>query len=107
MSCQAEILVEHHEKAISVPVESVIRVNGAPTVYVDKEGEIEPRAVELGVATENMIRILANLDAGERVLLAPPLEEAAVFHDEPIAGAQSEALPAGHSSDASHAEGAK
>lgn len=94
MSCKVEIVVEHYEMAVSVPVEAVLRVNGRPTVYVDKGREIEERAVEVGMANETMIRISANLAAGERVLLAPPLEQAAVSYDEPIVRMQAEALPA-------------
>lgn len=90
MSCQAEIVVEHHEMAVSVPVEAVLRVKGTPTVYVAKGRDIEERPVEIGLANETMIRIVSNLAAGERVLLAPPLERASVVHSNIIEGVRGE-----------------
>lgn len=90
MSCQAEIVVEHHEMAVSVPVEAVLRVKGTPTVYVAKGRDIEERPVEIGLANETMIRIVSNLAAGERVLLAPPLERASVVHSDIIESVQGE-----------------
>lgn len=94
MSCQAEIVVEYHEKAVSIPVEAVIRVRGRPTVYVVADGRVEERAVELGMANTTMIRVSSNLAAGERVLLAPPLDEATVFHEEALVSAQGELVSA-------------
>lgn len=91
MSCRAEIVVEHYENVVSVPVEAVLRVNGTPTVYVAKGRKIEERQVEIGMASANMVRISANLVAGERVLLAPPLEQATVTYSEIIEGARDEA----------------
>ena len=86
MSCDAEILVERHESAIAVPVESVTQVNGIHTVYVDNGGVIEERTVEVGISNETMIHVMANLEAGELVLLAPPLDRAAVVFDGPLYG---------------------
>ncbi len=93
MSCRAEIVIEYHEKAVSVPVEAVIRVQGTPTVYVTKDGRIEQRAVELGMANTAMVRIASGLAAGERVLLMPPLGEATVFHEAPPLSVQGEWAP--------------
>ena len=73
MSCRAEILLEHHEDVLSVPVHSVVRVDGQPTVYVLSEGRLEPRAVEVGLDNNRMIHVLAGLQEGELVALEPPL----------------------------------
>jgi HlyD family secretion protein len=76
MSCKAEIIVEQYEDSIFVPVQSVLRVNGQPTVYVAKKSSIEPRVVKTGMDNNRMIRILEGLKEGDRVLLTPPLKEA-------------------------------
>ena len=80
MTCRAEIIVEVHQDALSVPIYSVLRVNGKPTVYVDhrKGREPEPRQVEVGLDNNRMIHILSGLQAGEYVLLDPPLAPSAV-----------------------------
>lgn len=79
MSCKVEIVVAQYEDAIYVPVQSVIRVNRQPTVYVVKEdGEVEERPVEIGLDNNRMVRITSGLREGEVVWLAPPLKSATV-----------------------------
>jgi HlyD family secretion protein len=72
MTCQVEIVVEQHDDALYVPVQSVVRINGKPTVFV-KEGEATlPRTVEIGLDNNLMVHVLGGLKEGEQVLLAPP-----------------------------------
>jgi len=78
MSCKAEIIVAQYEDAVYVPVQSVIRVGGKPTVYVAKDKVIEERKVEVGLDDNRMIRIISGLDEGEVVLMTPPLKSAAI-----------------------------
>lgn len=78
MSCKAEIIVEQHVEATYVPVQSVLRVSGHPTVYVVREGRLEPREVEIGLDNNRVIRIIQGLDPGELVSLTPPLAAAAI-----------------------------
>jgi len=76
MSCKAEIIVEQYEDALFVPVQSVLRVNSEPTVYVVNGSSTEPRKVQTGLDNNRMIRILEGLKEGDKVLLTPPLKEA-------------------------------
>ena len=78
MSCQAEIIVAKHDSALFVPVQSVIRVGGQPTVFVVKGRAIEERRVEMGLDNNRMVHIISGLSEGEEVLLAPPLRAGAV-----------------------------
>jgi hypothetical protein len=78
MSCQAEILVNRYEDAISVPVQAVVRVGREPTVFVVEDGQMKPQAVELGLDNNRMVRIVSGLEPGQTVSLAPPLAVAAV-----------------------------
>ncbi|NOY82386.1 MAG: efflux RND transporter periplasmic adaptor subunit [Kiritimatiellaeota bacterium] len=73
MTCQAEIVVAEYPKTLYVPVQSVVRVNGRPTVYVWKNGAAVPRTVKIGLDNNRMVRVLDGLAAGEKVLLTPPL----------------------------------
>ena len=77
MSCRTEIIVAHYEDAVYVPVQSVVRVNGTPTVYVLKQNEQEAREVDVGLDNNRMVHITGGLEPGELVLLAPPLADAA------------------------------
>jgi HlyD family secretion protein len=76
MSCRAEILVDHYDEAIYVPVQAVVRVNGQPTVFVPEDGEFVPRPVELGLNNNRLARIVSGLEAGQLVSLVPPLAAA-------------------------------
>lgn len=77
MNCRAEIIVDYYPDALYIPMQSVVRVNGKPTVYLPgKDGPV-PRTIEVGLDNNRMIRVISGLQAGEMVLLNPPLAEAA------------------------------
>lgn len=74
MSARAEIFVERHEEALSVPVQCVVRKGGQPTVYArGPQGPVE-RTVKIGLDNNRFVHVLEGLEAGEEVLLNPPLE---------------------------------
>ncbi len=76
MNSSAEILVEHAEPVLSVPVEMVGRGNVVqvlPAGAVDRNGKpdytkLEERTVTLGRNDENYIEILSGLSEGEVVV---------------------------------------
>ena len=74
MSCQANIIIDTYQEATYVPVQSVTRVAGAPTVYLARGNKISPREVTLGLDNNRMIRILDGLNPGDQILLNPPLK---------------------------------
>ncbi len=78
MSCRAEIIVANYEDATFVPVQAVLRVAGKTTAYVFEGGDWLPRQVDIGLDNNRMVRIIAGLEPGERVLLTPPLASAEV-----------------------------
>ncbi len=78
MSCKAEIIVAQYPDAVYVPVQSVLRVGGKPTVFVVKDGATEERQVEVGLDDNNVIRIISGLNEGEIVWMTPPLKAAAI-----------------------------
>jgi HlyD family secretion protein len=75
MSCDVELVKEDHERALFVPVQCVVRVDGAPRVYVKFDGNWEPRAVRVGLDNNRMIHIVEGVRAGEEVMLAPPVKD--------------------------------
>jgi HlyD family secretion protein len=78
MSCSAEIIVDHFDDAVHVPIQAVLRVGGKPTVYLASAGEPTPLEVQIGLDNNRMVQILGGLKGGERILLAPPLPPASV-----------------------------
>jgi len=73
MSCRGEILVQEFDDTLYVPVQSVVRESGEPTVYVANGQKVERRKVAIGLDNNRMIQIADGLKQGESVLLAPPL----------------------------------
>lgn len=77
MTCTADILVAYYPEALTVPLQSVLRVNKQSTVFTPgRNGNPEPRAIEVGMDNNRKVRVISGLDAGTEVLLNPPLAEA-------------------------------
>ena len=76
MSCQAEIIIKRFDDTLFVPLQAVLRVAGQPTVYVAEDGQFKPRPVKIGLDNNRMIQILEGVNAGDLVLLTPPLADA-------------------------------
>ena len=76
MSCRAEIVVARLDDAVSVPVQSVVRVGGEPSVFVVRDdGSVERRVVEVGPDDNARQVITSGVAEGERVSLTPPLQD--------------------------------
>ncbi len=87
MNCKAEIVVEQYAEAVYVPLETVLRVGGQPTVYVlHEEGAVEERKIETGLDNNSVVRVAQGLQEGELVLLKPPLKAGTVEPGARLAG---------------------
>ncbi len=73
MSCQTIINIDDLEDAVHVPVHTVVRYRGHPTVFIHTANGPEPRRVEVGDDDGRMVHIISGLDEGEPVMLAPPV----------------------------------
>ena len=73
MNCMADVIIEEYTDVLYVPVQSVMRVGEETVVYVQSDQGIERRSVEIGLDNNRMVHVVSGLEAGERVLLAPPL----------------------------------
>jgi HlyD family secretion protein len=74
MNCRAEIVIEELDDAVYVPLQAIVRVEGQPTAYRWNGRRAEPRPVEIGLDNNRMVHIRSGLEAGDEVLLNPPLE---------------------------------
>ena len=87
MNCKAQIIVEQHPDAVYVPVQTVLRVGGQPTVFVlNDEGDTEERRIEIGLDDKSLVRIVSGLREDELVLLTPPLKAAATQPGSKLSG---------------------
>lgn len=74
MNCEVEMQIEHHEQALFVPIQSVIRVGAEPVVYLMTAGKLQQRPIKVGLDNGRMIHVLEGVAEGEQVSLNPPLE---------------------------------
>ena len=75
MSCEIELVKETYSKVLYCPVQCVVRMDGDAYVYVQDGSEWIPRKVEVGLDNNRMIHILKGVEAGEVVMIAPPVQE--------------------------------
>ncbi len=73
MSCQTIIKIDDLDDAVHVPVHTVVRHQGHPTVFIQTANGATPRRVEVGDDDGRMVHIISGLEEGEPVLLAPPV----------------------------------
>jgi HlyD family secretion protein len=73
MSAKVEILVDHLDDAVYVPVQSVVAGNGRQYCFVNGSfNKPERREVQVGQFNDEFIEVQKGLKEGERVLLNPP-----------------------------------
>jgi hypothetical protein len=73
MSCKVQILVEQLEDAIIVPIQVVSNRVGKKVVYAITSQGHEERVVRTGLFNDTFVEIIEGLEAGEEVMLNPPL----------------------------------
>jgi HlyD family secretion protein len=72
MRCEARILLDEVEDALSVPVQAVFNDAGKTYCYVAEDGFYVRRPVQVGRFSETWIEIVGGVDPGEVVLLRQP-----------------------------------
>lgn len=73
MSCKVEILVRELHDVIVVPIQVVANRQGRKVCYVATPQGPQPREVQTGAFNDTFVQIVSGLEAGEEVLLNPPL----------------------------------
>ena len=72
MSAKVEILVDHLNDVIYVPIQAVVPSEGKQVCYVVHGLKSDKREVEIGQFNDEFIEIRKGLKEGEKVLLRPP-----------------------------------
>ena len=74
VSARAEIVITNIPNTLKVPIQSVTTVDGKQVVFKQMMSGAEPKPVEVGLFNTKFIEILDGVDAGDAILLAPPLQ---------------------------------
>jgi cobalt-zinc-cadmium efflux system membrane fusion protein len=70
MFATASIRTGSSAKALMLPEDAVLLVQGQPTVFVAENSGFEPRAVEIGERCQGMAVIKSGVEPGEAVVVA-------------------------------------
>lgn len=73
MNSRVQIIAKEYQDVVYVPVQSVVKVDGEPTVFLyDKRGA-EKRIIQPGLTNNRNLTVLEGLRAGDQILMNPPL----------------------------------
>lgn len=72
MTAKVEIIVQELKDVISVPIQTVVNIEGRKVCYIYTISGPQQRQVETGAFNDNFVEIKSGLDEGEKVLLNPP-----------------------------------
>lgn len=72
MSIRADVIVGSRSGVLMLPVTAVFNDQGRRVVYLTRATGTEMRPVDLGESNDRMVEIVAGLEEGDRVSLAPP-----------------------------------
>lgn len=78
MNCRVEIVTKQYQEITYVPIQSVVKVDGLPTVFVQKDNRIEARPLQVGLSNNRRLAVHSGVEAGEWIFLNPPLEAGAL-----------------------------
>ena len=65
---EADILVDADQKALAVPVRSIVSFGGVEKVWTVVESKAEPRQIRTGRREGDLVEVLSGLEAGDLVL---------------------------------------
>ena len=77
LSARAEIIIAKLHQVLAVPIQTVTTIDHRQVCYrVGPQGEAVPVNVEVGLYNDTLIEVKSGLQAGDTILLNPPVVEA-------------------------------
>jgi RND family efflux transporter MFP subunit len=66
--------VDQHPNALSIPIEAVSNAKASTVLVLNRDHQIEQRAVQLGLQTPDRYEVLSGLNEGDLVVIGSPSE---------------------------------
>ena len=73
ITARVDVLIAELQNVIKVPLQAVVGVDERQFCFVEKNGELTPVPVEVGLFDNDFVEITSGLEVGDLVSLAPPL----------------------------------
>jgi RND family efflux transporter MFP subunit len=71
MTAVVEIHVDRLKNVLSVPVQAIVQIRRENWCYVNADGDIERRVLQLGRTNDKFVEVKSGLNEGDRVVLNP------------------------------------
>jgi len=71
LTASVEILVQHRDSVLQIPVQSVVAISGRPFVFVVENGRVRRIEIEAGQSNDKMIEVKSGLTEGASVVMNP------------------------------------
>lgn len=71
MTAVCDIKVDYLSGANAVPIQAIVQRSGNNWIYIDNNGSIDRRLVELGPSNDQYVSVVGGVDVGELVVLNP------------------------------------
>lgn len=84
MSCDVELIKQSYDKVLYCPMQCVTRIDGVAHVYVKNGKDWVPRKVEVGLDNNRMIHLVKGVNAGDVIMMAPPVKEVKELKSEKV-----------------------
>lgn len=66
-----EIVLQHRENILTVPISAIISRKGKKFVYVKEMGEYVKKEISLGISDNHKVEVIKGLNAGDEIVAAP------------------------------------
>jgi HlyD family secretion protein len=73
ITARVDVLIAELQDAIKVPLQAVVGAGDRQFCFVEKDGDLTPVPVEVGLFDNDFVQITAGLEVGDLITLAPPL----------------------------------
>ena len=71
LTASVEVMVEHRDRVLQIPVQSVIAIGGRPFVFTVSEGAVSRKEITAGQSNDKMIEVISGLEEGSQVVMNP------------------------------------
>lgn len=71
LTASVEVMVQHRDRVLQIPVQSLVSVGGHPFVFAAKGEKVERKEIKVGQSNDKMVEVASGLADGDEVVMNP------------------------------------
>lgn len=71
LTASVEVMVEHRDNILQIPVQSVVAIGGRAFVFVVNDSSVKREEIKVGQSNDKMIEIVSGISEGAQVVMNP------------------------------------